>query len=657
MSTELQIIADKKYNFIVAPTPTGKLCDITTVDWEPVDGKIVWREAIHPWGGGLAASRINPRITISGTLANRPSMVYAKAAADASNSNYFTSSPKLNSLIPFLAPVYFSTVNQLKYDVAAYGTYSYMGAVPVAGAIFIGIRNFNSKAYFGGGQFLYSVDSAYTFSIVKDFGVGKAITDLEVFNNELIIAMGETEHIWKMTAAEAFAQSSDVYATSFGTAENLLWRSRGTNLLSSCTDTPNVLTSWVPVAGSEYEAGDKSYAVTDLIEYAGAIAAIRPDGVFFPDSETKFHNQTPQLATYPDASNGIGSFVAKGFLFVPSIVGLLQVSIGFAPPVGPELSSRPNFRFHVRGGIEWNGSVYVICQDSAAVEETFICKMAIDAGGLSENPYIYHEWLRLGSTASAAALVVFTAPTNPTMICGLGTELRYWKLGRGTGPDVDDSNYEFATTYHLDSGDIIPSSDRGIEIDLVGVKIVGKQPIGATVKAQYDIDQSGIFRDLVTTQDSAGVAPIAKHGFFSETRYAPPNKPGHALSIRVSGTVPEGTFGVNRPEINEVWAFGNANPDTTDIITVSIYADRSSRIFGLRQGRSAGSIFALFKSWVYNGTIIEALIPDYSESDIVRVRVLDVERKNVAVFSQGKAQIPSDILKVTMRRVEYGVTF
>ncbi len=656
--TELQIIdGANKYNYAVAPAETGKMAEVESVDWEPADGKIPWRSPLHPWKTGINSSRIKPRITFSGDLKNLPSMTYAKSNGDASNPNYFTGSPKYNVNAPTLTSVFFNQVNELYYDASSFGTTSYMGPSSQASAIFLGIRNFNGKAYFGGGQYLYSFSPTYTLTIIKDFGAGKTVLDIEIFNNELIIAMGETENIWKMDAAEVFTQSAQgVYASSFGRVEDKLWRSRAKNLLSNCIINPLLLASWVPVAGSEYVCGDSTYAVTDLVEYGGTIIAVRPDGVFFPDNETKFHNQTPQLAVYPNSTNGIGSFLAKGALFIPSVAGLLQVSIGSSIRVGPELSHRPDFRFHVHGGVEWNGAIYVICHDAAAVEETFICKMEIDTEGLTSNPFIYHEWLRLG-VVDSKVIIVFTEPVNPTMVIGYGTSIAYWKMGRGAGLDVDDSLYEFNTTFSIEPGEMVPITDLGIKIDLIGVKLIGRQILGATIKVQYDIDRTNIYKDMQSNQDGSGLINVNTAGVFSDTRYAPPNTSGHSLRMKISGTMPAGTLGTNRSELWEAWAFGDAIPESTDVITLGIYANRDARVRGLRQGQSAGDIYEQLNSWANTGRILEMRIPDYYEKSTVRVRIVEMSSKNVEVSNANKSQVNSNIIKLVLRRVDFSGDF
>lgn len=666
---EVEIVdGAKSYYFVVAPTPaqdknnpsTGKLISFTSKAWEPADGdELPWRIPIHPWKAGLAQDRIQPHITFAGDLRNRPTMVYAKANADASNPNYITAPPAITQLRAASATYsFFNTAPQLRYDYQPYwGTTWSGGALNTPPAFFFAVKNFNGKVYIGGGQYLYSINTNLTFTQVKDFGAGKTIYDMEPFNNELIIAMGETEKIWKMTTSEVFTQATDAtYAIALGVTEDELWRAYGTNLLSNCITAPLILTSWVPSAGSEYTAGNTNYSITALDEYRGEIVAFKPDGAWFPDSDTKFHNQTPQLQTYPHADNCKGFFKAGGYLYVPSVAGLLQISLGQSIPVGPELSLRPDYRFWVRAGIEWQGNIYLLCHDQANEEQTFICKMMKDTDGLVVNPFIYHEWVRLGDTAEGHVLLVYTDPTNPVMVAGHSTGVDLMTMGRGSGPDVEDPNYPYGSSFELESGKFIPSNDLGIQFDLIGVKVVGKQITGGAISIYYDVDDSGTYKSFLSNQDGSGIAPIDSIGFFSKLRYATPNTVGNILQIKITGSVPAGLMGENRTEVHEVWAFGNSHPSMTDIITIGFYANRGSRIRGLLQGLSSGSIRGQFINWRDNSKIVELRIPDYDENETVRVQVVDVSDDNIQSFDEGGKQVNTAITKVIFRRIDYSGT-
>lgn len=661
MNSDLVVLdEDERFSFAIAPRTVkdggGKLFLSQTKPWEPADGSIPWRRAIHPWTGGLGPHRLNPSVTLGGDLKNRPSMIYTKGNLDASYSGFATFPPDYDLLESnIVTSSYINTANQLRYNGAQYGNVTYMGPASSISEIAVAVRNFNGKAYFAGGQYLFSVNSSLALTLIKDFGAGKTVYDIEPFNDTLVIAMGETEKLWTMDTSEAFTQATDAtYAIALGRTNELLWRAESTNKISNCITAPRTLTSWTPASGSQYSAGDTTYSITDLVEYGGSIVAIKPDGAYLADGETNFHNQTPQLLVYPDAENGKRTFTAWGFLWIPTIIGLIRMSIGEALIVGPELSQRPDFRFHVHAGVEWNGAIYLLCADHGGSEELFICKMQRDNSGIVDTPYIYHEWRRLGTVEEGSVLVVYTGATNPVLVSGRGVGLALVTLGRGSGPDIDDANYEYGESLLLEPGLIIASEDLGIEIDLVGVKVVGKQVTGGTLTIQHDMDDSGTWTNLFSTVDGAGIAPIQNSGWFTATRYAKPNTVGRALYLRILGTMPSGQLGTNRTEIYEVWAFGNAHPDTTEIITIDIYSDIKARVRGLIQGRKRShNNYRMLREWCYSNKVLEFKIPGYDEDQIIRGCILEVTNSNVSVIKTGDSEVPSNMTRIVIRRIDF----
>lgn len=652
---------DFTYIFTIAPGPQGgKLYSIVEKEWEPADGTLPWRVPLHPWAAGLGPNRVNPKITFSGELKNRPSMVYAKANADASNPNYLTAPPALNSLGTVVSSTYFNSPNQLYYGGAYYGGVEYMGAGASSSQITKVVRNWNGKAYFGAGQYLLALDASYNLTTVKDFTAGKSIADIEPFKNELIIAMGATEKIWKMTTAQAFTQATDAtYAIALGTVDDKLWRAdENGNLLSNCITTPLTLTNWVPTGTNAYPVGDSTYPIVKIQDYGGVPWVRKADGVYAPDGNTVFHNQTPQLKDYPDVNNIFTSmFTAWGYLWVPSLVGLLRVTIGESLPIGPELSHRPDFRFWVKDGVEWNGSVLLTCVDAANSENTFVCKMMKDTNGIAETPYIYHELVQLGQVASNF-ITIFAVPTNPTCLVGRSSGLYYFLEGRGSGLDVDDSNYTFGTSYYLDSGEFVATDDRAIEISLVGVKILGKQPAGATLTAQYQLDRSGVFSQMKNNEEYGGSTNIGDTGFFTRTLYAPPETLGHSPRIKLVGTLPAGIKGTNRPEIYEAWAFGDAHPATTDIISLGIVDEPTVRTRGLRHGYNDAkgnplSAFNLLRLWSLQQRTLIFKLPGYDIANTAWGTVIELDDSSSDVVKDGNQQVFASIAKLTIRRVDF----
>lgn len=145
--------------------------------WEPVDPANRWRIPIHPFIGGLNIDRLH-----------QGAKTYAKANADASYPNILLFPPKVNSV---------SMTN---------------GSTPVQNV------EFRGRTFHIGGRYVYYFDpSANTETEDKDLGSGKAALFGIVFNNMLVVAMGETEKIWVRSYGDATSGTANAAVTSTDT--------------------------------------------------------------------------------------------------------------------------------------------------------------------------------------------------------------------------------------------------------------------------------------------------------------------------------------------------------------------------------------------------------------------------------------------------------
>ena len=393
---------------------------IETRDWEIGDPEVYWRVPLYPFDGGLRQDRL-PRSADLTRDFNR-ARSYSKANADASFEGVLVPPPALESLT-------FPTTDTVLKQVT-----------------------FDSMQFFLCGRYIVTVSRDGTVATDKDFGSGKAAVDFAVFNNELIVAMGESEKIWKRTTGDVWSQASDnTFAIALGVVGNKLWRAHDVNQIDSCTTAPLTLASWTPADPNEYTAGDTTNSIHGIIEYGGVPVVLRPDGVFMPDISSNFFNQAPQIANWPHSDNGKGAFTAQGYLWVPTVVGLIRITYGESLIFGPEKSNRPDFRFWVRGGIEWGEAIYLLVTDELSTSETFICKMLRNEHGYSpDHPYIYHEWCRLGATTKGYTLGINTwpSPRAQTLTRDSGTQADLAGVGTITWSNPTNaasSNNSYAT--------------------------------------------------------------------------------------------------------------------------------------------------------------------------------------------------------------------
>lgn len=393
--------------------------NIAPKEWEIGDPVAYWKMPLYPFDGGLREDRL-PQSAVIGTEYNR-ARTYAKANIDASNEGLLVPPPQTSTL---------SFPN---------------------GAISTKQKSFDQKQFHLCGRYMITVDSSGTVAVDKDFGSGKEALDMEVFNNELIVAMGESEKIWKRDSSDTWTQASDnTYAIALGVVGNKLWRAETTNKLSNCITTPLTLTSWTPASPNQYSAGDSTYSVLRIIEYGGVPAIIKPDGVYFPDPKSEFYNQAPQMEQWPHTNNGKGAFLAQGYLWVPTVIGLLRITFGESLILGPEKTNRPDFRFWTRGGVEWGESIYLLVTDEIGASQSFVCKVMKNEHGYSDHPYIWHEWCRLGSVDKGYSIGVNTWPssgiTSVTKDAGTIADLAgVGTITWGTPSNAASSNNSYAT--------------------------------------------------------------------------------------------------------------------------------------------------------------------------------------------------------------------
>ena len=394
---------------------------ISTKEWEIGDPIGYWKEPLFPFDGGLRQDRL-PRVA-SITTEHTRSRSYAKANIDASNEGVLVPPPATSPL-------------NFPNNAVALGP-------PV---IFDGLE------FFLCGRYMVTVDRTGAIATDKDFGSGNAGVSMAVFNNELIVGMGETVKIWKRDISGTWTQATDsTFAIALGVVGNKLWRAESINKMSNCITAPLTLASYTPASPNQYSAGDSTYAVNTIIDYGGVPVALKDDGAYFPDSKSDFYNQAPQMARWPHIDNGKGAFVAQGYLWVPTIIGLLRISPGESVIRGPEKSNRPDFRFWVRGGVEWGESIYLLVTDETAFSETFICKMSKDRYGLTQGQeYIYHEWCRLGSVDKGFSIGINSWPSSgiSSITRDAGTVADFAGIGTvawGTPSNGISSNNSYAT--------------------------------------------------------------------------------------------------------------------------------------------------------------------------------------------------------------------
>ena len=490
---------------------------------------------------------------------------------------------------------------------------------------------FNSKTWTFDETGLYSVGSSNR--LFREFNHSTVdITDIEVFDNELIVAMGYSEsNIYLATAAtpEVFTKSGDVYAKRLALVGSNLWRSTAADSVSSCLADPEANANW----GATYTVGDTSYDINVLIDFNGTLWVGKSNGFYTSDINTDFWNQTPQLALWPDTTNCFGAFIAKGYLWCPSVAGLLRIRVGESIIAGPEKAQKRSMFYRVTNGAEWGDAIYLTAYDQAS-DSTSILKVVPD--NINANigrDYIYHEIVNVSGSSLDFFRLGFNINTGstPCLLINNSNGIYYIDLGYSAGRYIDDNNWYYGTAWTFESGSIRPTEDLSLTTGLIGLEIVTDQSATESIDTiQYKAEE-GSYTNMLTTQEGSGTMPITNtSGYAVVTRYAPANTTGQYFSFYLAGTVPSGQYGTNRPEIREMYAFGYRCSKTTDIIMMKVMIEPAAIVRnGLHEGVSSGEGFRILRSLKAAGTVVTFELPDYEESRTTRGRIVQADYEEI----------------------------
>lgn len=610
-----------------------QLITIHPRQWQPGDGASPWRIPLHNWQDGLGPDRFRGRNT------------YAKANADVSNDGILVPPPLLNSLT-LASYTLTHTAIQLRYAGAAYGTVPYVGEI--SGRRFEFFIPIGENDYLAGGHYVWKLAPDRTLTLSKDFGSTSKIYDMKRFLGKLYVAMGPTEPIWEYNpTTDTWTQATEaVYAIALGQIDNKLYRGESINRLSNCIVSPLSLASWVPSSPNQYIVGDDTYPIKQIVDYGGVPWVKKRDGVYAPDAKAEFHNQSPQLAQWPQDCDHKDMWVAWGALFTWSPAGLLRVLPGESVPVGPELSGRPAFRFHITGGIEFGKDQYLLAYDSASIEQSAVFTMTRHGDG-----YKYDELIRLGQVASTGGIAISTAPSLPEVRAGIDLSVKYFSRGRGGGRPIDDPSYPFNLTWELETGKFAPLDDLSMLATLVGIHIVADIDNSEELYVEAAVD-SGTYQRLKYNQEAGGQEIIsATDGYASINMLAPHSFKGQFFECKLSGIL-DSSIGTDRPEVREVYAWGYVHPRMTDQVSCILSADRVS-IVNPNQQQSEYSPLELWSTWKNNGEILDIEIPTYGRH---KFNISSIDEIEVLELAEGSRRKVSR-LQIELARVDYGNRF
>lgn len=587
------------WRYEIASTDEGRKFSTKTIPWEPSMPTTPWVKQLFPFDAGLARTKdLNPR-----GLSLQP-----QNPTDTFLPEFVLPGPATPSLTLTNA-----TTQVLKW-IYAYDSSGY--------------------AMFGiCGRYLVRVDAITKAVTSQDLGAGNVASDLVQINGEIIICFSNNTPIRRRSAAGALTSGSK-FAKSIVVVRNQIW-AVGTNasinndlsyiLALGDANAANLLTTgnWT-TNNPPYVVGDTSYQCYQLYDVAGTLGGCRPDGLYMPDPETKFLNVTPSIQRVPDASGftGYGCFYALGEFWVPWQRGLLRVSPGNAVDEGPGTAYLPHVGLRVRGGLEWDRMMYILCTDERD-SSTYVFKMIPDRWDIADGQFIFQPvaYVAANTTHFGRAIGMASPSTaNPWLVYGGGsaaTAASYILLGRGAGRDVDDPLYVTRSgVSYLTTGIFAPAMDASMVATLIGTQVYIADTLGATtpVEIYYDAALNQMPGDnastLMATEAGGLIGEITESG--QSIRYAEQNAQGRFFNMKAALT----STGTLNPALMSWTAFGYLNPLTTDEITVQVECQDGWSQFGQqdRSNHSGEEMVDKLRYWNSKGVTLAGQIEGYAST-------------------------------------------
>lgn len=516
----------------------------------------------------------------------------------------------------------------------------------------------NGSLWVLAGTNVYSISSSH--SVTNDRSLGVTGTWISVVGNELFICCGSAGRIQKRTAAGSWSTSSDVYAHAMEVVRDKVWKVGNStaaidnNISSIDVNTASLATACGTLANwntaADYRAGDDSYQAYAIYDYRGEPYVGRPDGMFAPDPETKFWNQTPQLAARPSTLNCKGAWVGDGYLWIPTARELLRHSPSETIPVGPETTRAAYKSWRVTAGVHTDKHAYVLATELIGTD-TYVLKMENDPRG---DGYIFTPLAKVADSSSHYGKWIALNQANGATLCFGGgtaaTSANRIPIGTGSGRDIDDSGYAFNSSSYLTTGIFFPATDQSTRVLWHGTEVLTgtTSNISITYRSQGSVsDSTSPSTAMLDTQEGGGSSGIAAVG--RSLRYFAPDTVSSWMSMKLSFS------STSRQEILGWKVFGYLIPEVADEVVLTIAAgDLVQLQDGTGTGYSGHDTIERWKEWQRLGTVLNIELADYEEDRTTRFIVGGVQARTISIDpSRGGNDEMEWAVRVSLIRLDY----
>ena len=302
-----------------------------------------------------------------------------------------------------------------------------------------------------------------------DFGAGEHVSDVKIFRNAAMVALGGADAFQSRATGAApgtyTAADSTLTADYFAVTEAFLYRADadGSNTrVVSCPTSSSPLTAanW----SSEIDVGgDSGVSFTDLESFGYQVLVGKRDGVYNTNRLGFTPNMLEELKEYVDAANGRGMHRHGGMMYIPHLRGLIRYDGGGSQTVGLE---KLQGHGHTNLG-PINGVYRALTSDGTWLyvavwngTDTYILKYKEIVRGES----VLGVWHNLGVWAANQVTgmhVTGLSGTNPSLwLASTTNELvsRYFLPASSKSP-IQDTGYTYAASGTIYMGKLYMGSD------------------------------------------------------------------------------------------------------------------------------------------------------------------------------------------------------
>lgn len=478
-----------------------------------------------------------------------------------------------------------------------------------------GFAEFNGALYANNGRYINAIATTglVTSKDLADFAVGQSATDMETFDDHLLVACGLTKPMASLNTSGVWDESpgdetgaTTVYATHLTKWTDYLYGSVATGyqvaMVASGADPLNY-ENWSGLS----TIGDQTTSITSLAASHVLVYVGKQDGLHALDASAVSPPLTPELREYISDDNCANMLAWHGSMWVPHLRGLLAYKdlgdSGFSlRSVGPgrNLTSSNPIRGSITAMAGDDNWLYAALYTGT---DTYILAGREYTFSEGQTAMLWHPLIKLAN-AKCEAMILSGLWDSPRLFFGINQDAGYIILPKNSDNPLQDSACRYSATgsiYYSAHSWNAPSTTKMWKSIEIQADNLGRMQY---VTVYYRVDK-GAWVELgdakVSPSTSLGITPSGVSGEEIEIRLD---------FVQLSEQTPIIVHGVI--------ARGIERPETTDIISAVV---RCADKLPLRTTgycpRTGATILSELKALAYYPTSVTLVDPIGAERQVV----------------------------------------